>query len=471
MIVYSFLNAGAPQGVTLPPSDQVSLLFHDGILQHSSQSASALIPQDHEVHYWADLRATLLPRFPEFPDLPDACETGTLEVRAVDDIGPRQAQIEWQRNLCWVTLTDEAPKTAPSERAELDALRFAAETSPHPTWIEDASNQLIWCNQAYRGIADRLSHPPSFSAADAGKTQRFVLSGTSQDWYRVDSINADARSIHHAQCINALVAAEEAQRNFVQTLTKTFAHLSTGLAIFDRNGQLALFNPALVDLTGLRVEFLSAKPTMLSFFDQLRENRHMPEPKNYRTWRDEISEVIAAATDGRYHETWSLESGQTFSVSGRPHPDGATAFLIEDISAEVTVTRNFRAELEQAHSLIDGMEDAMAVFSSSGVLSLSNSAYRRLWQVDPDATFVDMTISDCIKYWRSNDPGREWQRIEAFVLDHTNAPPFAFTFSSSGKYPCQCNVASLTSGSTLVRFSVPASNTPQTGKEGARSDR
>ena len=60
--------------------------------------------------------------------------------------------------------------------------------------------------------------------------------------------------------------------------------------------------------------------------------------------------MIAAATDGRYQETWSLENGQTYSIRGRPHPDGATAFLIEDITAEVTLTRNFRAELEQSQN-------------------------------------------------------------------------------------------------------------------------
>ncbi len=132
----------------------------------------------------------------------------------------------------------------------------------------------------------------------------------------------------HAIDINAVISAEIAQRNFVQTLAKTFAQLSTGLAIFDRNSQLALFNPALVDLSALPIEFLSARPDLLSFFDRLCDSRVMPEPKNYNSWRQEIADVIAAATDGSYQETWSLDTGQTYRVSGRPHPDGAIAFLI-----------------------------------------------------------------------------------------------------------------------------------------------
>ena len=42
--------------------------------------------------------------------------------------------------------------------------------------------------------------------------------------------------------------AETALRGFMQTLAKTFAHLPTGLAIFDQHRQLALFNPALAPL-------------------------------------------------------------------------------------------------------------------------------------------------------------------------------------------------------------------------------
>ncbi|MDQ7070109.1 MAG: hypothetical protein Q9M48_05105 [Rhodobacterales bacterium] len=52
---------------------------------------------------------------------------------------------------------------------------------------------------------------------------------------------------------------------------------------------------------------LSIRPNLLSFFDRLRDNRMMPEPKNYSSWREQIADLVAAATDGRYFETWTLE--------------------------------------------------------------------------------------------------------------------------------------------------------------------
>jgi hypothetical protein len=38
------------------------------------------------------------------------------------------------------------------------------------------------------------------------------------------------------------------------------------------------------------------------------------------------------AASGLFEETWSLPGGQTYRVIGRPHPNGALAFMFEDIS-------------------------------------------------------------------------------------------------------------------------------------------
>jgi PAS domain-containing protein len=276
--------------------------------------------------------------------------------------------------------------------------------------------------------------------------------GTESDWYELTAIQSGDMTVFHASCINAVIAAENTQRNYMQTLAKTFAHLSIGLAIFDRKGQLLMFNPALVDLTGLSAPFLSGRPAMLSFFDAMRENRRMPEPKNYRSWRQEIADVMSAAADSRYQETWTLESGQTYNVTGRQHPDGATAFLIEDISAEMTLTRNYRVELEQAQIMVDAVEDAMAIFSPSGVLTLSNSAFGALWGIDADAAFADMTLHDCTRIWKSSCV----LATDLALLDRTFSRtlvgvPQDVIFAQRTR-EMRCIVTHLASGSLLVQF-------------------
>jgi hypothetical protein len=133
----------------------------------------------------------------------------------------------------------------------------------------------------------------------------------------------------------------------VQAFTKTFAEMPVGLAIFDQQRRLVLFNPALTDLTSLVLvlvlafEFVSERPSLFEFFNRLRENWVVPEPKNSAAWRAQLSELVASSNDGAYCATWSLVNGLTYQVRGRPHFDGALAFLFEVISAKISVAQKF----------------------------------------------------------------------------------------------------------------------------------
>src|SRR5690606_28271490 len=135
----------------------------------------------------------------------------------------------------------------------------------------------------------------------------------------------------------------------------------------------------LIDLTDLPTGFLTAQPTLFDFLDKLREMRMVPEPKDYRSWRRQMNELESAAAHGHHVETWSLPSGQTYRVTGRPHPDGAVAFLFEDITTEISLTRKFRSDLLLGAQVLNGIEDALAVFAPGGQMVLSNEAYDRMW--------------------------------------------------------------------------------------------
>jgi len=240
----------------------------------------------------------------------------------------------------------------------------------------------------------------------------------------------------------------------VQTLAKTFAQLSIGLAIFDRNRQLALFNPALIDLTELSVDFLSGRPNLLTFFDRLRDRSMMPEPKNYGSWRHQMADLVAAASDGNYQETWTLPSGAVYSVIGRPHPDGAIAFLIEDITAEITLTRRFRADLELSQSVLDEMDEAVAVFSADGGLTLTNRAYRELWSVDPEMGFAEPTVIDATRVWQDRCLATPlWGEIRDFVASRENRADWWAEVCLTTGERLDCRIRPLQNAVTMVVFS------------------
>ncbi|WP_300033070.1 PAS-domain containing protein [uncultured Roseobacter sp.] len=468
------------RNMTQKLSEGVSFLFDGDRLHHASDAALQVyhpVPGEDD---WSAWRARMAGRFPDLPLNPDDSNSANLTVQARNPEDKATLCVSRKGRFTQVQMIENGmPAAIQSQQLralsqELENLRRASDTTPHAIWQINHEGRVTWYNAAYERLYSRLHNEkpredqPVFEVSAVGATgnpQR-VSTKSSQngtpDWYDVSTARVGDTSIYHAVNINAVVRSEAAQRNFVQTLAKTFAQLSIGLAIFDRNGQLALFNPALIDLTGLPADFLSGRPTLLSFFDRMRENRRMPEPKDYGTWRQQIAEVIAAATDGRYQETWTLETGQTYRVRGRPHPDGAIAFLIEDISAEVSLTRNFRAELELGQSLMDTFEEALVVFSSTGVLTFCNVAYRTLWGLDPDSSFADVTIADSVREWKTlTESGARWAALTDFVLEFGDRESWEMPVTLTSGDRLTCTVSRIASGATVIRFIAAEKKAPR----------
>ena len=414
---------------------------------------------------WGYLGSYFRDRFPEMPADPPS-KTITVEAR---DATGTFLQFRPEQGGLRVILDAPSPGAAQQHEAALLALEqerswALMDTCPHPAWLTDQDQQVLWSNPAFEALCQSLGTSElgacpfqirHLEGDEVGVTTRVSIENKDRQrrWYEVTSERTTHGNAHVATSIDALIEAENAQRVFVQTLAKTFAHLTTGLAVFDKHHKLVLFNPALLDLTGLSVEKLSARPGLTTFFDQLREARILPEPKNYNEWRNGLSDVVAAALDDRYSETWHLPSGLTYSVVGRPHPDGALAFLIEDISAEISLTRRFRAELELFQSVANCFDDAIAVFNRTGVLTFCNDAYKHMWKRDPSTAFAETTIVDATQSWREGcAPALIWTELRDFVLQETERAPWDAKLDLRDGTPLSCVVEPLTGGATMVRF-------------------
>lgn len=304
-------------------------------------------------------------------------------------------------------LVDPLSQRALEEEAAI--LRHAMDGAPILAWRQDDNGVLTWANEAYMAAAEAYCLQKSISlwplpqilplscvvSDGAAKVERYEYNFDGETlWYDCHIRPLGDETIIFALPADAAVRAERSLREFVQTLTKTFADLPIGLAIFDRDRNLQLFNPALIDLTNLSANLLISKPSLFAFLDHLRERRMIPEPKDYRSWRRQIATLEAAAAEGHHVETWSLPGGQTYRVTGRPHPDGAIAFLFEDITSETTLSRRFRADISLGINAMDALGDAIAVFSDDRKPLLSNALWRQTWGSDIGLNNLALTIQE-----------------------------------------------------------------------------
>lgn len=451
------------------------ILFKDGQLASVNEAAKQRLGAVEEDADWSRVANGLRVRFPKFPaEISDLPAKGVTLVEPADPTDPEYVMIEPSGSATRIEILERerarettAAKAglAPSDEAELHLLRDVTRNAPYPVWKVDSNGREIWHNAAYQRLYQkakaRLPDPdqplfPNLSTSlEAPSRQPIELTDPQEvSWYDITSFPRGDDLVFYAVDVASIVTAETTQRNFVQTLSKTFAQLSTGLAIFDRQMQLVLFNPALVDLTLLPVDFLSGRPNLLSFFDHLRDAQMMPEPKNYGSWREQMTTMIAAATEGNYQEVWTLPSGATYQVTGRPHPDGAVAFLFEDISAEVSLTRRFRSDLELNQGILDELPNAMAVFSATGTLLACNSAYAQLCGIDRKSSIGETSVLDAMRCWQSEaGPNALWGELRDFILGRENRAIWTTTTTLTDGTELLCSVHPILNGATLLQMS------------------
>ncbi len=475
-------SAHRPESIFADPGDRIEFLFDGETLVDATPSARALLQHGPlpEGSPWQRLSAWLRTRIPDAQArLAALAEKGRIELggTATGQV-PVVLTAELRGGLTAVRLMEENapasdlagedienPVIRRARNEEVERLRACVAAAPVPMWQETPGGDVAWSNRAYLDLAiDLLGAtaaltwplPRLFAAPEASARRQRLGQAEQARWYDVFLDAQPSGGFGYAVPADSAVQAEASLKSFLQTLTKTFAHLSTGLAIFDADRRLTLFNPALTDLVGLPAEFLSARPSLAAFFDALREKSMLPEPRDYVAWRRTVADLEHVASGGLFEETWSLAGGQTYRVIGRPHPNGGLALLIEDISTEMTQTRRYRADLELGQAVIDAMDEAVAVFSAAGVLVMSNAAYAVLWKHDPASTLDGGTgIAAICNHWRQRSaPTTLWDRAEDFVGTNDGAEAWRDTARLADGRALQCRFANLAGGAKLTAFRV-----------------
>ncbi len=357
--------------------------------------------------------------------------------------------------------------------AELRFLRDVLDRAPVMAWSHGPDGQVAWANAAYRDrfdapagelpdhrIANAFGHvleEVPLTARGPGSRRRVSVPDREDGeprWYEVSqSPGPSGETVGFALDADDLVAAEASLRRFVETLTETFAHLPIGLAVFDKNRRLGLFNPALTDLVKIDAVWLAGRPSLRDFLERLRETRQMPEQKDFASFRRKLGELEEGAREGTYEENWQLPSGKIFRVTGRPHPQGALAFLFEDISTSIILERKYRSELELSQATLDRMSEAVAVFDASGMLVFVNSAFETMWGLDPMERLDGPGVAEVTALWAERCvPSPVWAQLAEFTTADQDRASWTASVATREGASLHMLVAPLPDASALVVF-------------------
>ena len=136
--------------------------------------------------------------------------------------------------------------------------------------------------------------------------------------------------------------------------------------------------------------------------------------------------------------------------------------MFEDITAEISVARQLRGELDLGQNVLDQVNDAITVFSAEGVMVFANRAYRELWGIDPESSFAQTTILDATRLWQNTcSASPVWGEIRDFVGLKENRTEWwaAVRLKQGSKFAA--TVSPLPNFATMVSFSAEENAQPR----------
>jgi len=339
--------------------------------------------------------------------------------------------------------------------AEHDLQRLAQmlDALPGPIWRLDEQGDLEWANRFYHTL----------SAADLNLLETVApnsiatLPGPPPQALEIgEGKNEAAAQIYYGLPADRLLNTQAALHRFVETLTQTFAHLPIGLAIFDRDRRLSLFNPALSDLLALDPSWLAARPNFRAVMERLRASGRMPDRADFQSWLQHLQSMEETAASTGYQEAWLLSGGQNLRVTGRPHPDGALAFIFEDMTHLSHVESRHRTEIALNQAILDRMAEAVAVFDTSGALVFANEPFDSLWQIDSATTLLAPDIHALVARWSALGGAQaDWDALRKHVSGGAERQSGQTLLDVPGQGAMLCLWATLPDGSALVYFKTP----------------
>jgi signal transduction histidine kinase len=356
------------------------------------------------------------------------------------------------------------------QQAEAEALRGLLEALPSPAWIRDAAGRLKYVNVAFAratGAAD-----PAAAVAkgrelldDRARIEAGLQRAGGRPWTGRAAIDiGGARSVFDVfdtptplgsagicRDVTEIDALRSELASTVDAHRRTLDRLSTGVAIFGPDRNLAFCNAAYRALWEIEAAFLDSHPSDSAVIDRLRAARRLPEQRDFRAWKAELHSTWRTRKPATYE--WHLPDQRTLRVVASPNPDGGVTYLFDDVTERLNLERRHDALTRVQGVTLDNLAEAVALFGSDGRVRLHNTAFRRMWQLSPANMEHRPHIEAMIDRFRTfhRDP-ETWQSLRAAVTAIDSREPALRRIERSDGSVINCRTVRLPDGATLLAF-------------------
>jgi PAS domain-containing protein len=351
-------------------------------------------------------------------------------------------------------------------RAALDAI-------PLPVWLKGPDLRLRWANRCFLAAVEASGLKTAVASnvvLTKSESELFVSvrdGGIGIEARRYAMIEGERRAVSLrlarlpdsnvagiAIDMTELVRAEARLKLNNDAATHLLDRVTSGIAVFDREQKLFVYNSAYADIWKLSEEWLDTHPTLETILDNLREESLLPERRSFQTWKTEQRGMFGKLKK-RSDETWHLPDGRTVQVASFPHLLGGIAFLFEDITEKLQLETSFRLLTLVQRATLDTVGDSIAIFGPDGRLVLHNKEFARQWHLAEDELANQPTLAKISSLATSRlGPDGLWQIVAAGIAsdEPERCNEWGKVRRTDGRI-IALSMARLPNGATAVTFS------------------
>ena len=346
------------------------------------------------------------------------------------------------------------------QQADAEAQRALLDALPSPVWTRDASGRLTYVNPAFARAVGAVDPATAVangrelheSARDSAYSGRVVanVAGTRRI-FDIFEMPTPRGSAGMGRDVTELETLRSDFASTVEAHRRTLDQLSTGVAIFASNHNLAFYNSAYRKLWEIDAGFLDGHPADSAVIDRLRAARRLPEQQDFRAWKAQLHRAYRASEAATYE--WHLPDQRTLRVVTTPNPDGGVTYLFDDVTERLNLERRFDALIRVQGETLDNLTEAVALFGSNGRVRLYNPVFEKMWQLSPTMLDEHPHIETVIEQWRMFHRDHEtWQALRAAVTAIDIWDPVFRRIERIDGSVVDCRTVRLPDGATLVTF-------------------
>lgn len=327
----------------------------------------------------------------------------------------------------------EAQERSRRQVRDIQITRGLLEGLTAPVWFRAPDGKIEWVNSAYIRAVDGLSREDVRArqlelleakqrktvdaALKRGRIHReimpLIIAGERRT-FDLLAVPLEGTSAFIANDAAALETAKGELSRQMATNDRTLDRVATAVAIFGPDQSLTFCNAAYRSLWRLDQDWLATHPRDGEILDRLREQRQLPEDADYRNWK---AKLLACYTGQREHEDWwHMPNGRTVHVLAEQRPGGGVTYLYDDVTERIALESRYNTLMSVQTETLDHLKEGVAVFATDGRLRLHNSAFARIWRLNPQDLSREPHIEEVVLRCRVlYDHPETWQRINGAV--------------------------------------------------------